>query len=94
VPISKEDHISGRIFNGHEGKIEYVEEKMTEEGFTQIASTIVRFDGSIDEPVIINGMTRGVRFHLGKDEYILSVSDTIRLFKDVFYLQAYACQRL
>ncbi len=95
VLISNHDRISASIWNGHEGKIDYVVTKENDKGEDKDwIYTLVRFDGSIDEPLLINGTTHGLRFHLGKDEYVLSVADAVRLFKDIFYLQSLTCQRL
>ena len=94
VDISGEDGVQGLIWNGHEGKISYKFRVNSGNESHASVATLVRFDGVIKKPVKIDGKTNGMMFTLGNEEFVLSAENAVRLFKDRFYLQSYACQRL
>lgn len=80
VEISGRDGVRGLIWNGHEGKIAY-------DYGGDSPTVIMRFSGSIDAAVKINGKINGVSFTFqGEPPYTMSVDDVVYFLKQRYSL--------
>lgn len=85
IIISELDQVKGEIRNGVDGKISLITETTSNRKHGK-TKDIVRFIGSIDNAVRIDGDTMGIRFHLNGVEYIESLDNTIKVFRSKFSL--------
>ena len=75
VNISKRDKVVGLIWNGKEGKIVHVQP--VKKG--QQRTVLLRFAGSIEKPVLIDGKTKGIKIAIGEEIFVNTVQNIVTM---------------
>ena len=90
VNISKRDKVVGLIWNGKEGKIVHVQP--VKKG--QQRTVLLRFAGSIEKPVLIDGKTKGIKIVIGEEVFVNTVQNIVTMMRQRFFLSNGICQKL